>query len=230
MKVSIMQPYFFPYIGYFQMVNAADIFVFYDDVQFIQRGWINRNYIISKEDKLLFTVPLQKYNLDSKINEVFVDANDKWKDVFIKTITMTYKKAPFYEDVLPLIEKTINCNSKYISSLAIQSIVNTFDYLQIEKSFYTSSEIDYSRGERIGQINSILQKFDSSQFILPPGSKELYSKDQFNIKTDFLIPSKDIKYQQFKNNLFKANLSFIDVLMFCSKTQIFDLLTQYSLE
>src|SRR5690554_3170605 len=98
MRLGIMQPYLFPYIGYFQLINDVDKFVIYDDVNFIKQGWINRNQILSHNGALIFTVPLKNAGSFSKINEVFINENfyDKWVTKFLRTIDQNYKKAPHF--------------------------------------------------------------------------------------------------------------------------------------
>jgi len=93
-----MQPYVFPYIGYFQLIELADVFVFYDDVNFIKQGWINRNNVLANNKSLLFTIPLNKISSFVKINEVIINENffNKWQNKFLRTIEQSYKKAPFF--------------------------------------------------------------------------------------------------------------------------------------
>ena len=92
MRIAIMQPYTFPYLGYFQLINAVDTFVFYDDVNFIKRGWINRNNILVNGQGSLFTIPLLKASQNKQINEVEVVFDEKWKNQFFKSIEYNYKK------------------------------------------------------------------------------------------------------------------------------------------
>ncbi|KXK47281.1 MAG: WbqC-like family protein [Bacteroidetes bacterium OLB10] len=95
MTVAIMQPYYMPYIGYFQMINAVDSFVFYDDVNFINRGWVNRNRILVNNEPSYITIPLLKASQNKLINEIEINY-DKNFDKITKTIQLNYKKSPFF--------------------------------------------------------------------------------------------------------------------------------------
>ena len=96
MKAAVMQPYLFPYIGYFQLINAVDTFVVYDDVNYIKKGWINRNSILVNEKPFLFTVDLKEVSQNKLINEITIDENSNWKKNILRTIELSYKKAPFF--------------------------------------------------------------------------------------------------------------------------------------
>ena len=104
MKIAIMQPYFFPYLGYWQLMNIVDKFVIYDDVNYIKRGWINRNRILVEGKPFYIHVPVMKASQNKIINEmeVFVDSSLRKKE--LKTIELAYKKAPFFDSVYPLIK------------------------------------------------------------------------------------------------------------------------------
>ena len=95
MRLAIMQPYFMPYIGYLQLMNAVDKFVLYDDVNYINKGWINRNRILVNGQAYLFTIPLKEASQNRLINEIYLSNDPKWKGKLLKTIEQGYKKAPF---------------------------------------------------------------------------------------------------------------------------------------
>jgi hypothetical protein len=231
MKLAIMQPYFYPYIGYFQMIYAVNKFIFYDDVQFIERGWINRNYLLSKEGRQLFTIPLKQYSLGDSINIIEVAGNSNWKDSLLKTIYLTYKRAPNFEIIYNIIDSTLKIETSIISDYCIASIISVYNYLKINREFISSSEINYNRtASKTEKIISILESEKASELILPPGSIDLYSKEQFNVPAYFIIPSDDISYKQFSKTRFEKNLSIIDILMFCDLEIIFKLLNFYSLK
>ena len=98
MKIAIMQPYFLPYIGYFQLINAVDVFVIYDDVNYIKKGWINRNTILVNGKGFLFNIPLQEISQNKIINQISIEENSNWKKNLLKTIALSYKKAPFFSE------------------------------------------------------------------------------------------------------------------------------------
>lgn len=229
MKVAIMQPYFFPYIGYFQLLNMVDIFVLYDDVQYIQRGWINRNYIISKESKNFITIPVINNKLSSLICETEIFNQEKWRNKILNAVYFTYKRAPFFDQVFPIIEEVINLNTNYISEIAIKSIKITMEYLDIKTKLVKSSDLEYEKDNKLDKINLILSKLSATVFFLPPGSVLIYKKTDFNIPAHFLLPDEQIKYKQFSRSDFESNLSIIDILMFNTKPEIIEILCRYNL-
>lgn len=233
MKIAIMQPYLFPYIGYFQLINAVEKFIIYDDVNFIKQGWINRNNILVNGSKYLFLLPIEKISSFKKINETKINLNiyNKSKKKLLKTVEQSYRKAPFYKNTMPLIEKTFELDSKYISDFAKQSITEICSYLEIKTEIVKSSGI-YDNGnlKSADRLIDICKKENATQYINPIGGQELYSKQEFetqNIKLNFL-KTKELKYRQFKNT-FVPNLSIIDLLMFCPKEDAKNMLLKYEL-
>jgi len=235
MKIGIMQPYFFPYLGYFQLVNHVDKFVFYDDVNFIKKGWINRNKILINNDQCFFTIPLKGLSQNKKINEIKIDFNCKDRLKFMKSIEFSYKRAPYFKEVFELIKICVlSFDEDYISNLAINSIALVSDYLNINTKFIVSSKV-HSKSVNLKGANrlvDICKKEKSRDYINPIGGQALYSKDEFNsqdINLKFLKSRMDC-YKQFKSRSFVNNLSIIDVLMFNSKEDVLNLLNQYELE
>ena len=229
-KIAIMQPYFFPYIGYWQLINAVDIFILYDDVNFIKKGWINRNNILLNKRDHLITIPLLNVSQNKHINECMVSDDYKTIDNIIKTINLAYKKAPYYNLVFPSIEEIIKTKGS-ISDLVLKSVLWIKEYLDIDTEIILSSSID-KNNELKGQdkIIEIVKKLNGNHYINAIGGQELYDKEIFNnngIKLNF-IKMKEIKYKQF-NNEFVPNLSIIDVLMFNSPEKIREMLDDYEL-
>lgn len=229
-KIAIMQPYFFPYIGYWQLINAVDIFVLYDDVNFIKKGWINRNNILLNKSKHLITIPLLNVSQNKHINECIISDDDKIINNIIKTMNLAYRKAPYYNLVFPTLEKIIKTKGS-ISDLVLKSVLWIKEYLNIDTEIILSSSIG-KNNELKGQdkIIEIVKKINGNHYINAIGGQELYDKEIFNnneIKLNF-IKMKEIKYKQF-NNEFVPNLSFIDVLMFNSPEEIKNMLGMYEL-
>lgn len=231
MKIAIMQPYIFPYIGYFQLMNAVDKFIIYDDVNFINKGWINRNRILVNGNDSLFTIPLKEASQNKLINEIEVNWDESWKNKWLKTIEQSYKKAPHYEEVLPLIEKTLGYNQKNISGLITLNLMLINDYLGINTEIVQSASLyDNSHLKAQERIIDICLQEKATTYINPIGGVALYDKSIFSEKALalFFIKSKECIYKQFKNE-FVPWLSIIDVLMFCSKTTIKEYLNNYEL-
>lgn len=233
MKIAVMQPYLFPYIGYFQMIKAVDKFVFYDDVNFIKKGWINRNRILNNGKDLVFTVPISSISQNVLINksEIRLIEYHSWKEKFFKTITYNYKKAPFYSDVFPMIQKVLNSDFQIISQLAILSVTAVSDYLQLDTEFIIASESYNNKElERQQRLIYICKQESAIQYINAIGGQSLYSKEAFaneGVSLNF-IQSLPCEYKQFDDS-FVPWLSIIDVLMFNSVDAVKQLLNQYEL-
>jgi len=234
MIVGIMQPYFFPYIGYFQLIAAVNKFVIYDDVNFIKGGWINRNNILINKKSSLFTVPLVKVSSNTPINETKINLKfyNIWKVKFLRSLEHSYKKAPYFTEVCNLIKNVLEINENdLISKLAVNSIKNVIDYLQLDTEICETLE-NYNNKTKNGQerVLDICRIEQASQYINPIGGIELYSKNTFKengIVLNF-VKSKPIVYTQFDNN-FSPWLSIIDVLMFNSVSDVNKMINQYEL-
>ena len=232
MKVAVMQPYLFPYIGYFQMIKAVDTFVFYDDVNYINRGWINRNRILSNNKELLFTLPLKEAPCNKLIKDIETDVLDKWKTKFLKTLHHNYSKAPFFEEVYSIIKSCLDSSNGYISSIAMSSIIQVSSYLKLNTSFEVSSEkyADTKGLDRAHRLIEICKQNNATTYINAIGGAGLYDKSiykKFEIELTF-IKSKEIIYNQSKND-FVPWLSIIDVLMFNSVEEVQIMLDQFEL-
>ena len=226
MKVAIMQPYFFPYIGYFQLINAVDIFIVYDDVNFIKQGWITRNSILLNKKKHSFILEVVGASSFKKIKEITLGKNNK---KLLKTIEQEYKKAPFFSVVFPIIQEILLNDENDLSKFLIFSLQKICGYLQIDTVFRISSEIDKNK-ELKGQdkVIAICKKLEATNYINAIGGQELYDKDTFNknkISLNF-IKSQLVHYTQF-NNDFIPWLSIVDVLMFNSVKDVKLMLNQY---
>lgn len=228
MKVAIMQPYFFPYIGYFQLINAVDEFVVYDDVNFIKQGWITRNSILADKKKYSFILNVEGASSFKKIKEISLVNNNK---KLLKTIEQEYKKAPYFSVVFPIIQEILSSNENNLSKFLVFSLRKIAYYLQIDTIFRISSEID-KNNELKGQdkIIAICKQLKAKTYINSIGGQELYNKEIFNknkIKLSF-IKTEPINYTQFDND-FIPWLSIIDIIMFNSVEETKLLLNKYEL-
>lgn len=233
MKLAIMQPYFMPYIGYFQLINTVDKFIFYDDVTFIKQGWINRNQILINSKANMFSVPLSNASSHTMIKDVIVSEQryEKWKKSFLSSIMFNYKKAVNYEKVRSLVENILADKPCSISDFAIKSIMQISNYLGLDTKFEVCSE-HYSNNELSGQdrVLDICKQENATTYINPIGGVNLYSKSTFSTESIELlfIKSDDIIYKQFSND-FVPFLSIIDVLMFNSDKEVQDMLSKFKL-
>ncbi len=231
MKIGIMQPYFFPYIGYWQLINAVDKYVIYDDVNYIKNGWINRNNILLNGQKHLVTLPLDGASSFELIKNIKITSNQKVKEKLLRTIKNSYLKAPYLNDVFPITEKTVLYENCEIASAIEFSIRKIVDYLNIDTEIILSSNLSKDNNLK-GQdkVIDIVKALNGDAYINAIGGQELYSKEDFakeNIRLNFL-KTKDVKYKQF-NNDFVPNLSIIDVMMFNSPEVIREMLNDYEL-
>lgn len=220
MKVAIMQPYFFPYIGYFQLLNSVDKFVIYDDVNYIKQGWINRNRIISNRKPLYFTVPIKNQSSYDLIKNTLIDKKQFifWKDKFLRTLEYNYKKAPYFLPVFELVKYVVSSDFTVISQISSKSLLETVLYLGIETEMINSSEIYNNKNiSSFDRIIDICKIEKATEYINLIGGQGLYSKNYFlenNLLLRF-IRTNQFEYAQFGNEFF-PNLSIIDVLMFNS--------------
>ncbi|MFL0352405.1 WbqC family protein [Xanthomarina sp. GH4-25] len=235
MKVAIMQPYIFPYIGYFQLIQAVDIFVFYDDVNFIKKGFIHRNNLLFQNRKTRFTIPCKGISQNKRINQIVIDAESPALKKLLISIRQNYLQAPFFNQVMPLLETFFNSAkpNQSIAQFAMESVQLVSNYLDLDTTFKVSSEAhaESFKDGREDRLIAIVKKEHGQEYYNAVGGQELYSKAYFKnqgIALTFL-ESLPINYQQF-NNEFVPWLSIIDVMMFNSKQDILNLINAYKLK
>lgn len=237
MKLAIMQPYFFPYLGYFQLIKYSDSFVIFDDVQYIRHGWVNRNRILKPEKEWQYIVaPLQDHQQSTLIKDIKVHDGDDWKLKILRQIEHYKKRSPFYKETKKIIEECFNSNynnslTKF-NALALKKIC---DYIELPLNLKISSEenYDYSNVNDAGEwALRICEQIGATTYINPPGGKDLFDPRKYrqsNIELSFLTPG-DICYSQRRNGIIEPGLSIIDVLMFNSPEQIQQLLKQCEIQ
>lgn len=233
MKIGIMQPYFFPYIGYFQLISAVDRFIAYDDVTFIKQGWINRNRILANGTSSLFSVPLSGAGSHALIRDVIINKAlyADWCKKFYKTLAQYYRKAPQYDNVLPMIKVVLDSEPQLISTYALQSIKAVCAYLAINTEIVeTATNYQNSHLKAEDRVIDICRQECTQIYVNAAGGRELYSHDNFKrngIELKFL-KSRDISYKQL-GYPFVPWLSIIDVLMFNTPETVHELVNQYDL-
>lgn len=228
MSIGIMQPYFFPYIGYFHLMKEVNVFVIADDLHYIKNGYINRNSILLNNEIFKITLQLNGASQNKLINEIEVGNNNS---KLLETIRRAYKKAPYFNDVFPLIEEIMLNEEKNLARFLGDSLMKISNYLDLEIEILYSSEIDKDNSLTYDdRIIDICKRLDMNCYINAIGGKVLYSKDTF-MKQDlelYFINSHMSEYKQFNDN-FIPNLSIIDLMMFNSKENLTKLLDQYEL-
>lgn len=223
MKLAIMQPYFFPYIGYFQLINAADKFVVYDNIQFTKKGWINRNRILVNGAAEYISLPLSKGSDYLNIDQRKLAGTFKTERIkLLRRINESYRKAPQFDTIYPLIESVINAEEENLFGFIYQSLQAVCQFLDIKTEFIISSTLPIDHQLRSqDKVIAICDALGANQYINTIGGKELYSKEifqQYNIELNF-IQSGTVEYPQFTNE-FVPWLSIIDVMMFNSKEKV----------
>ncbi len=228
MKLAVMQPYLFPYIGYFQLIYAADLFLIYDDIAYIKQGYINRNSVLAANGVTRFTVPVPGASSNKLISDLQFTTNI---EKVLKTLEQSYAKAPYIESVFPLIRQILEHEDRSIASVCLKSYQSIFSYLGLDKQFRKTSELDYDRtASARDRLIALCHKFDADCYINAPGGRKLYAKQDFceqGIDLKF-IDSLPIGYSQGRNE-FTSNLSIIDVLMNCSPQQVIEQMESYEL-
>lgn len=223
MRIAVMQPYTFPYIGYFQLVAAADCFVFFNDVNFIKKGWINRNSILNQQQPYLFSIPLVKASQNKKINEIDIFEYSTWREKFIKMIEFNYHHAVHFKDAFGLICKILfKKDFLKIDDLAAQSVIDVSKYIGLKTQFMFSSDLPYQGDDGQDKILDICRELKANEYINPQNGAFQYQASAFNscgVDLFFLEPV-IAKYAQYINGTFIPSLSIIDLLMFNSREQL----------
>ncbi len=226
-----MQPYFFPYIGYFQLISSVDVFIIYNNVQFIKRGWINRNRIKLENKIINITLPLARdssvLNIDQRI------ISETWplsRKKIIRRIEYSYRKTKFFKNVFEIITEILNYEDQRLDKFLTHSITEINKYLGIKTKIIFSSELENNsvmhKGEK--RILGLVKKSRGNVYINPIGGIDLYDKQTFTdngIKLKFL--SSNIAESNNENNV--SNLSIIDILMNNPIEDIRQMLNDYKL-
>lgn len=228
MKVAIMQPYIFPYIGYFQLIDSSDVFVFYDDVAFIKNGWIDRNRILVNGEPCYFKIPLLDASSFRPINktEINYTAYEKWFNGFKKTLEFNYKKCPNYNVISERVLDVLNKRYATIAELAIASVKMSMDYIGLKTTCYASGEKHANiQGGRQDRLIGICKEEKADSYINPVGGADLYNAEDFkNNGLDLLFLTADLSPYNQRGKEFVPGLSIVDVMMHLNAEEILTLL------
>lgn len=230
MKVAIMQPYLLPYIGYFQLINAVDQFVIYDNIQYAKKGWINRNRFLQNDKAAVFSIPLKKDSdyLDIRERSISSEFN---KIKLLNQIREAYRKAPYFESVYLQFEKIVMYDNSNLFAYLNFSIQELCNLLSIKTKIIISSTINIDHKLKAqDKVIEICRNLCADTYINAIGGQKLYSYESFkvhNIKLLFL-KSQMLIYKQFSNE-FIPWLSILDLLMFNTKEDVISYLEQYEL-
>lgn len=226
-----MQPYFLPYIGYFQLINTVDIFVVYDNIEYTKKGWINRNRILVNNKPEYISLPIKKASDFLNVRDRYL--SDNWFNERVKLknkIKESYRKAPYYSETIQILDKIFDYKDINLFNFIYHSLKTICNHLDIETPLIVSSSIDYDNSLKSQEkVLDICKSLKTEVYINPIGGVDLYDKSTFfskGIDIKFLR-SDNVTYTQF-NKEFISSLSIIDVLMFNDlKTVKHVLLNQY---
>lgn len=234
MKIAIMQPYFFPYLGYFALIKHTEQFILFDTPQFIRHGWIERNQILKPDGELLYIkVPLKKHSRETPINKIEINNNEKWREKILAQLIPYKKKAPYYKDVINLINSIFNLKSESIAELNYISLLETCKYLGINTPITIWSKMDV----QIEKVNApdewalkICKAIKADVYYNPTGGMSFFDINKYkNEGIDiFFLKYVPETYNQITDK-FVPFLSIIDVMMFNSPEKINSLLENYEL-
>ena len=228
MTLGIMQPYFMPYIGYWQLMAAVDTYVVYDDVNYIKGGWVSRNNILLHGKKHMFTITLNGASPNKLFNEITI--KDDFKK-FSRLIESAYRKAPYYAEVSALLEKIYSYEDKSLGAFMMNSFQVVLDYLEIDTKLVLSSTIEKDndlRGKE--KVKYICHLLGADTYYNAIGGQELYDKNDFKADgIDLHFVKTELSPYPQLNNEFVPGLSMIDVLMFNHPIEVKQLLTNYKL-
>lgn len=215
-----MQPYFFPYIGYWQLMEKVDQWIIFDDIQFINKGWINRNRILHpniEKDWQYITLPLAKKNQKDKICEISIDNQKNWFDEMLGKMSHYAKKTSYYNSTVDLFKQCVDEDGIYLSDLLIKTIHVIAKVLNIKAKIRVQSEMKLNLKEvdHPGQwALRICEIIGAKEYINPISGQKLFNKDEYRssgIELRFFQTEEHV-YNQ-KRNKFVPKLSIIDSLM-----------------
>lgn len=222
MKLGIMQPYFLPYIGYWQLLNAVDKYVIYDDVNFIKGGWINRNRILQNGSAAYINIPMIGASSFKKINEIQINRHPRLIEKLLKTVAQNYSKAPEFKTVMPLFVSILEYREDNLAKFLINSIRRVCEYLQIHTEIVISSSLNKNNSlHGKDKVINICNHLGATEYINAIGGRELYDRDEFaqhGVALSFL-ETENISYKQC-GTCFTPGLSILDVMMFNSREEI----------
>ena len=221
MKIAVMQPYFFPYIGYFQLIEKVDFFVIFDDVNYIKGGWINKNRILQNGNIIDITLPVQQASQNRKINQHLRCIDKKMLEKLKKKIRLSYSKASNFNDAFPLLCQLIDYTETNLAKYLTNSLRELSAYLGLKTQFIYSSELsnhdDWDSAQ--DRIIDICKRLNGTEYWNLPGGKSIYNENMFleeELTLNFISPNLT-SYTQLNTQEFIKGLSIVDVVMNSTK-------------
>jgi hypothetical protein len=232
MRLAVMQPYFVPYIGYWQLIAAVDTFVVYDDVNYIKRGWVNRNRILANGSPNYLTIPVFKASQNSKICDLDIADDSNWRGKAKKKLEHSYSKAPFFEEAFPIAGRVLDIPITNLSGYLTEQLKIIADVLDLKTNIVRASDRYTDRNlEKADRLISICKDEGAKTYINSPGGRALYSKEYFGAEDIdlFFIDAEHFDYTQSDIEKFVPHLSILDVLFHCGVDRTKELTQLYRL-
>jgi hypothetical protein len=235
MKIAIMQPYFFPYLGYFSLIKHTERFIILDTVQFIKHGWIERNRILKPNSGFQYiSIPLIKYSRETKINDVIINNNIDWRDKIFRQLEHYKKRAPFYGETIDIIKKSFDIETQSIVELNRNILKNICNYINIDLNIDIFSKMDLEiripNAPDEWALNICKSIGDIEEYWNPEGGIKFFNPAKYEkegIKINFL--KMDLPIYKQRRSEFVPGLSIIDVMMFNESSKINKMLDEYQL-
>jgi hypothetical protein len=224
MRLAIMQPYFFPYVGYFQLIASVDRFVVYDDVAFIKNGWINRNRILTSNGVAYLTVPLSGASSFRSIRDTGCAPPATWRDKMLRTLAQVYARAPERNAGMAIVEKVLKeADGQLVRDLAVSSLREVCAYAGLDVAWQDSATV-YGNSDLAGveRVLDICRREAATTYINLPGGRSLYDSALFAsraIELKFVVPVLE-PYPQPRTKEFVPGLSVLDLLMSVSRDEV----------
>lgn len=183
MNVVILQPSYIPWRGYFDQICRADLFVFYDDVQYDKRGWRNRNQIKTSHGKQWLTIPVYSRGAQTQnipINQIRIVWDDAWNEAHLKAITHSYSKAPYFSRYLPLVETFYQRRDEFLADFTVDfSIALARELGNTHTRFLRSSELAGIDGQKTDRLIQILQAVGATHYMSGPSASDYIENEKF---------------------------------------------------
>ena len=233
MKLGIMQPYFFPYLGYFSLIKNTDEFILFDTVQFIKHGWIERNRILKQGgDWQYVAVPLEKHSLDTKIMDIKIRNSEDWKNKILSQLTQYKRKAPYYNKTIEVVKKALDIDTDSIVVLNKHILEVVCEYLGFCPNIKIFSEmnlkIEEAKAPDEWALNICVAMGNVNEYWNPPGGISFFDKTKYD-KKNIELKFQSINLQPYVQRIgyFEPGLSIIDVMMFNQPSDILKFLDDY---
>ena len=213
----VMQPTYLPWLGYFDLIDQADVFVFYNDVQYVKQSWQSRNRIITANGVIYISVPVLKMNIGTKIEEIEIDNRKPWKKKLLKTLFYTYQKTPFFKTIYPFFKDFFSTDYQLLSELNISLIKSISSKMYIDTKFYNSSQLSSKKNKKDARLVDISKELQCDSYLSTLGSASYI--EAISNGGEFLKKGIDLYYHNFNhpkynqlNKNFEPYMSIVDLL------------------